>query len=192
MILQPVFSIFPCSPLPSGTCRTPGLSIPWCCLPTSSSVCLVFFPLSLRLARRFCQPCRSRNPQSHFLSAFLCSSFKLQKVNHFSSSMNDWNQFSTGKISCLESICAHCFAILLPNVHQDRALQATCTTCSILSLLYFAASPFPPTVPAGSASRGRDVTIYVWHRPAELVHSFFILFLRLFLSLWPFQQYFIP
>ena len=38
MILQPVFSIFPCSPLPSGTCRTPGLSIPWCCLPTSSFV----------------------------------------------------------------------------------------------------------------------------------------------------------
>ena len=28
MILPPVFSIFPCSPLPSGTCRTPGLSIP--------------------------------------------------------------------------------------------------------------------------------------------------------------------
>ena len=28
MILQPVFSIFPCSPLPTGTCQTPGLSIP--------------------------------------------------------------------------------------------------------------------------------------------------------------------
>ena len=28
MILQTVFSIFPCSPLPSGTWRTPGLSIP--------------------------------------------------------------------------------------------------------------------------------------------------------------------
>ena len=28
MILQQVFSIFPCSPLPSGTCRTLGLSIP--------------------------------------------------------------------------------------------------------------------------------------------------------------------
>ena len=50
MILQPVFSIFPCFPLPSRTCRTPGLSIPWCCLPTSSSVCLVFFPFSLCLA----------------------------------------------------------------------------------------------------------------------------------------------
>ena len=53
MILQPVLSIFHCSPLPSGTWRTPGLSIPWCCLPTSSSVCLVFFPLSLCLARWF-------------------------------------------------------------------------------------------------------------------------------------------
>ena len=53
MILQPVFSIFPCSPLLSGTCRTPGLSIPWCCLPTPSFVRLVFFPLSLCLARRF-------------------------------------------------------------------------------------------------------------------------------------------
>ena len=27
MILQPVFSIFPCSLLPPGTCGTPGLSI---------------------------------------------------------------------------------------------------------------------------------------------------------------------
>ena len=53
MILQAVFSIFPCSPLPSGTCRTPGLSISRCCLPTSSSVSLVFFPLSLCLARWF-------------------------------------------------------------------------------------------------------------------------------------------
>ena len=53
MISQPVSSIFPCSPLPSGTWRTPGLSIPWCCLSTSSSVCLVFLPLSLCLARWF-------------------------------------------------------------------------------------------------------------------------------------------
>ena len=40
MISQSVSSIFPCSPLPSGTWRTPGLSIPWCCLPTSSA-CLL-------------------------------------------------------------------------------------------------------------------------------------------------------
>ena len=53
IILQPVFSIFPCSLLPSGTCRTPGLSIHWRCLPTSSFVCLVFFPFSLCLARKF-------------------------------------------------------------------------------------------------------------------------------------------
>ena len=37
----------------SGIWRTPGLSIPWCCLPTSSSVCLVFFLLSLWLRRWF-------------------------------------------------------------------------------------------------------------------------------------------
>ena len=37
MILQPVFSIFPRSLLSSGTCRTPGPSIPWCCLLTYSS-----------------------------------------------------------------------------------------------------------------------------------------------------------
>ena len=47
------FLQFLCSPLPFGTCRTPGLSILWCYLPTSSSVCLVFFPLSLCLARWF-------------------------------------------------------------------------------------------------------------------------------------------
>ena len=53
MISQPVSSIFPCSALPCGTWWTPGLSIPWCCLPTSSCVCLVFFPLSRCLARWF-------------------------------------------------------------------------------------------------------------------------------------------
>ena len=41
MISLPVSSIFLCSPLPSWTWRTPGLFIPRCCLPTSSSVCLV-------------------------------------------------------------------------------------------------------------------------------------------------------
>ena len=53
IIPQPVSSVLLCSPLPSGTWRTPGLSIPWCCLPTSSSVCLVFFPLSRCLAKWF-------------------------------------------------------------------------------------------------------------------------------------------
>ena len=55
MISQPVSSIFPCSPLPSETWRTPSLSIRWYCLPTSFSVCLVFSPppLSLGFARWF-------------------------------------------------------------------------------------------------------------------------------------------
>ena len=44
MISQPVSSSSLCSPLPSGTWRTPGLSIPWCCLPTSSSVLPCLLP----------------------------------------------------------------------------------------------------------------------------------------------------
>ena len=46
MTSQPVSSIFLCSPLPSRTWRTQGLSIPWCCLLTSSFVCLVFLSSS--------------------------------------------------------------------------------------------------------------------------------------------------
>ena len=53
VISQPVSSICPCSPLPSGSWRTPGQSIPCCRLPTAFSICLVFFPLSQCLARWF-------------------------------------------------------------------------------------------------------------------------------------------
>ena len=42
-------------------------------------------------------------------------------------------------------------------------------------------------VPAGSPSRGGDVTVYVLDLPTP-----FILFLCLFLSLWPFRLYFVP
>ena len=55
MISQPVSSIFPRSPLPSGTWRTPRLSIPWCCLPTSSSVALSSFPFRCALQDGFSQ-----------------------------------------------------------------------------------------------------------------------------------------
>ena len=61
MTSQPVSSIFPCSLLPSGNWRISGLSIPWCCLPASYSFCLVFFPLSLCLAR-WCWPERETWP----------------------------------------------------------------------------------------------------------------------------------
>ena len=47
-------------------------------------------------------------------------------------------------------------------------------------------------VPAGSPSRGGHVTVYVFemHRPS--LPTPFTLFLRQFLSSWPFQLYFIP
>ena len=53
MTSHQVSFIFLCSQLPSGKWRTPRLSISWCCLLTSSPVCLVFFRLSLCLARWF-------------------------------------------------------------------------------------------------------------------------------------------
>ena len=51
MISQPVSSIFPVLHCPLGLWQTPGMSIPLCCFPTSFSVCLIFFLLSLCLAR---------------------------------------------------------------------------------------------------------------------------------------------
>ena len=87
MILQPVFffflSIFPCSPLPSGFCRTPGLSISWCCLHTSSSFCLVFFPLSLCLARWFWPDLMNgKHDHTNAVCVFSRSSGDLHVVDH--------------------------------------------------------------------------------------------------------------
>ena len=48
------------------------------------------------------------------------------------------------------------------------------------------------SVPAGSPSRGGDVTVYVLHINQPSLPTLFLLFLCLFLSLWPFQLYFIP
>ena len=50
---------------------TPGMSIPCCCLPTSSSVCLVFFPLSLCLAGWFWPDLMNRR---HVNTASVCIS----------------------------------------------------------------------------------------------------------------------
>ena len=47
-------------------------------------------------------------------------------------------------------------------------------------------------VPAGTPSRGGDVAIYVFDTNQPSLPTPFNLFLCLFLSLWPFQLYFIP
>ena len=55
MSSQPVSSIFPCSPLPSGIWRITGPSIPCCCLPTSSLSALSFSPFHCVLQDGFGQ-----------------------------------------------------------------------------------------------------------------------------------------
>ena len=47
-------------------------------------------------------------------------------------------------------------------------------------------------LPAGSPSCNGNVIVHVfWHKLAELVHSFLLCSWHLFLSLWPFQLYFV-
>ena len=86
MISQPVFSIFPCSPPPSGTCRTPGLSISWCCLPTSFFVRLVFFPLSLCPARWFWPDLMNRR---HDHTTAVCVFYHRQEIFMWSNCLLD-------------------------------------------------------------------------------------------------------
>ena len=47
-------------------------------------------------------------------------------------------------------------------------------------------------VPEDSPSRGGDATVYVLDINQKSSPTIFIVFLCLFLSLWPFQLYFIP
>ena len=92
MISQPVFSTFSCSPLPSGTCRTPGLSIPWC-PPTSSSVCLVFFPFSLCLARWFwSDPINGKHVHTPTVYASSCGPIACWILAH-TSSLATWSLY---------------------------------------------------------------------------------------------------
>ena len=73
MTSQPVSSILLRSPLPSGTWRTPGLSISWYYLPTSSSACPVFFPPFLCLARLFWPDLMNGR---HVHATFVCISLR--------------------------------------------------------------------------------------------------------------------
>ena len=77
MTSQPVSSIFLYSPLPSGTWRTPGLSIPWCCLPTSSSVCLPSAPFHCALQDGFVQIWWTRDMTIPLQLASLCNGLEV-------------------------------------------------------------------------------------------------------------------
>ena len=77
---QPASSILLCSPLPSGTRRTPGPSIPWFYLPTSFSVCLVFFPPSPCFARWFWPDLMNR---SHVHTTSICVSLPLVRNSSY-------------------------------------------------------------------------------------------------------------
>ena len=132
MISQPISSIFPCSPLPSGTLRTPGLSIPRCCLHTSSSICLVFFPLSLCLARWF-RPDLTNGRHDH--TTAVCVSFTMARRSSCgpiaywilarTSSLVTWSLYEMHSI--LQKHCISMACILLwssaVSVHDSQAYR---------------------------------------------------------------------
>ena len=67
MTSQPVSSIsFFFSPLPSGTWRTPGLSIPWCCLPIFFLSALSSSPFHCALQGGFWPGLRNGRRPNHF------------------------------------------------------------------------------------------------------------------------------
>ena len=65
---------------------------------------------------------------------------------------------------------------------QQLSAFSLCSFGLISALLVLSA-----IVPAGSPSRGGDVTVCVWHKPTELAHSFLFCSCGCFLSLLPFQ-----
>ena len=76
-----------------------------------------------------------------------------------------------------------------PSTHLQLDWRVCVFVCLFVRLFSFR------SVPTGSHSHGGDVAVSVSHKPTELTHTFFfllLLFLSLFLSIWPFQLYFIP
>ena len=132
MILQPVFSIFSCSPLPSGTCLTQGLSIHWCCLPTSSFVRLVFFPLSLCLARWF-WPDLMKGRHDH--TTAVCISLRLSGDLHVVQlPAGTWHELFKIYKKWEKKICTHRPSAL--RTHMTHPLYAPPETQNTTNTLY--------------------------------------------------------
>ena len=59
-------------------------------------------------------------------------------------------------------------------------------------ILFFSFFLSLTVVPAGSLSRGGDVTVYVLHINQPSLPTLYSVLVSVSLSLWPFQLYFIP
>ena len=141
MILQPVSSIFPCSPLPSVTWQSPGLSIPWCCLPISSSVCLVFSPFHCALQDEFGQTwwMGDRSILLQFTSLYNCQRSSCGpiacQILAWTSSLITWSLYQ--KCSILQYNLISMAHILLCSstlrVHDSQAYRMWQRSTSIIS-----------------------------------------------------------
>ena len=159
MISQPVSSIFPCSPLPSGTWWTLGLSIPWCCLSTSSSVCLVYFPLSLCLARWF-WPDPMNGRHDHITA--VCVGLQWSSTN--TRQQNSTTEFSPDSPRLTDHFVETHFESWRASVRLMRHLPSPVTLCCWHSLHPSLSHPLLPSPPLPSPD-----TLYsdvaVWSPP---------------------------
>ena len=58
------------------------------------------------------------------------------------------------------------------DLHSPNIVSENNTaSCFVYTTVIYLDNP-PASVPAGSPSRGGDVTVYVWRNPTELAHSF--------------------
>ena len=115
---QPVSFILLCSPSPHGTWRTPGLSIPWCCLFTSFCVCLVFFsPFTVLCKMVLSRPDEWEKWSGMDMSPVPCSSqcSGIQRV------CSPWLAYLKLKINIFKNKTVH-----LPRQGDVEALSGTC------------------------------------------------------------------
>ena len=133
MISQPLPSFVPCSPLPSETWWTPGLSVPWCCLPTSSSICCVFFPLSLCLARWFWPDLMnsSQLTQSYDCNLLMnCWVGVTCSVKSLTDNFPPKSKF-TQLLFCWLTVSSHLLLGQIPNLRTPCLLKTLCSSLPV-------------------------------------------------------------
>ena len=96
-------------------------------------------------------------------------------------------------ISLRQSCFCHVSSKTVFRLRSMRGLQAcTCARRALQVYIYYHHRLCRLCISAGSPSRSKDVMVYVFDINQLACPLLFVLFLCLFLSLWPFQLYFIP
>ena len=133
---QPVSFICLCSPLPSRTWRNPGLSIHWCCLASSSSVCLVFFPFHCALKDSFGQTWWTGDMTIYYCSLCLFTMVRRSSCGPIVCWILAFSPvLFKNKVTCLTAPTVTCDWMYVHIFCSDLALRLTmCSNTSVTSV----------------------------------------------------------